>query len=164
MKKPLKHLLIAALVLSSGIGGYTLFESNAPAPPSVACPSGYLKTAYAYPVYTGKTDTVAGATADGDTSNIGCEARSITFTHDFTKISGTPTVTVACYVSANAGVTYDPTPIITFTVSPTTTITKTSVINAGNGMGNPYTTYAWTIAGSASSTISWKEWADIQRN
>jgi hypothetical protein len=108
------------------------------------------------PLYT-TLDTIAATATDSFKLALYGDYNSVTFQHDWLKVAGTPTVTVACYASSNGGVSYDPTAIAAYTVNPsslTAPVSKITVINSG--AGNPYTNYLWVTAGSASSTISAK--------
>ena len=123
-----------------------------------------------YPVFNTKNDTVVASATDTFWMHLGSgyytsssnTLNSLTFTSDIWKVAGTPTVTVACYASANKGKSYTSTAIAAYTVYPTNTYTTTAtttctIINAQFGQ-NPYTDYFWVATPSAASTINWVEY------
>jgi hypothetical protein len=160
MKKTISRFFMAmALVVGIGLGVLGL-ESYAPAPAAVASVLGstYYTSSTKSPIYYGKLDTVGSSATDTFKGSCATKPVSITFSNDVLKVAGTPTVTVALYVSANGGTTYDNTPVTTYTVVPgslTAAKTNTYVVNSGFG-GNPYTNYMWVATNSASATVAWQ--------
>jgi len=161
MKKTIRNYGIAILLFASVI-------ALAWAPPGLmACMSStYYNNAAgpltAYPIATGKNDTVAGAGTDTFKlqASLCGNVKSLTFSNDIWKSAGTPTVTVALYVSSNGGSSYASTPIYTYTAYPTTVYTATPttttyIVNPNFG-GVPYTNYMWVATNSASSTMNWQ--------
>ena len=120
-----------------------------------------------FPVWNTKNDTVVASATDtfwmhlcsGYYTSSANKLNSVTFTSDVWKVAGTPTVTVACYASANCGKSYGSTAIATYTVYPANTYTATAtttttIVNSGFGE-NPYTDYFWVATPSAASTVNW---------
>jgi hypothetical protein len=156
----MKKLFMAAVLFGGLVGSTAVLLSNAPSPGvNVPCvTSTYYNTSTTSPIAYGKADTVNGAVTDTFKIASSCSPKSITFTNDFYKVAGSPTLTVACYASANGGASYGTTAIATFTASPTSLtvpVTQTFVVNNPYG-GNPYTNYMWVATGAASNTGSWK--------
>ena len=141
-----------AIVLAGGLYAFT--------PPASGCTPGgtYYTVSTAYPVFSGKLDTVVTTGTDTFKMSLACKPTSITFSNSILKTAGSPTVAVACYASADGGTTYGTTAITTYTAIPTSTtvpVVNTYLVNSSAG-GNPYTNYMWVATGSASSTMSWQ--------
>lgn len=110
-----------------------------------------------FPLYSGATRTLTNTASDTIDGGIPCRANSISFTNDHLKVSGTPAGTVNLYVSANNGVTFDPTPVATYTVTASsTTVPQTKITVINNGSGNPYTNYRWIWTGTGTMVGNWK--------
>lgn len=154
----MKKILVAG-ILTASLAITALIYSFAPAPATIGpVTSTYYTTYSVSPIYQGVVDTFSAATADTHTVAYAGNPKLITFTNDVYKVAGTPTVTAACYASANFGISYAQTPIATFTVSPTSLTVpqdNIAIVNSGSG-GNPYTHYMWVVSTSASSTCSWQ--------
>lgn len=152
-----KIIVMAALAVS--LATAAILASWAPAPATIGpVTSTYYTTYSVSPIYQGVVDTFSAAAADTHSVAYAGNPKLITFTNDVYKVAGTPTVTAACYASANFGVSYAQTPIATFTVSPSSLTVpqdNIAIINSGSG-GNPYTHYMWVVSTSASSTCSWQ--------
>jgi hypothetical protein len=160
MKKTVARVLIGAFIVGLGcIGGSLLMSYSAP-PASTGCVGGsYFNVNTVYPVWTGKYDTVAATATDTIILPLSCAGlKSVTFTNNVLKTAGSPTVTVTLYGSADGGASYGTTALTSYTAAPTSTVTpvtNTYIVN-GAGGGNPMTHYMWVLAGTASSTASWK--------
>jgi len=163
MKRFLSIIAVAGLLVSSAL---TMTPTTAQAQSPNWTPTGSYKYG-SFPVWNTKNDTVVASATDtfwmhlqsGYYTSSKNNLNSLTFTSDIWKVAGTPTVTVACYASANKGKSYGTTAIATYTVYPATTYTTTAtttttIINSGFGE-NPYTDYMWVVSPSAASTINW---------
>lgn len=154
-----KIILLSCLAIATATTAIVGFSSYAPSPATVGPVTSTYYTVYTVsPVYQGVVDTFSSAAADTHSVAFSGNPKLITFTNDVYKVAGTPTVTAACYASANFGVSYAQTPIATFTVSPTSlTVPQDNIAIINSGFGcNPYTNYMWVASTSASATVSWQ--------
>ena len=145
----MKKILLLALIAGSITGGHAEAQ---------ACKPGgtYFTILGPSPIYYGKIDTVGSSALDSVMASISCKPTSITYTSTVYKVAGSPTVNVACYASADNGVTFGGTAIASFTATPTSLtvpVVNTYIVNNTTG-GNPYTTYKWMYTNSASATCS----------
>jgi len=154
MRQSTKHFLVAICAFA----GVFILASFGTSIQNCLVSSYYPKTQIWYGCYQGKKDTVVNATTDSFKLECDCSPTSVAFTTDVLKVAGSPSVSVACYVSANGGATYATAAITAFTSIPTSTVTPVTtvyIVNPSFG-GNPYTNYLWVATNTAASTMSWR--------